>query len=161
MASMNRILIVDDHPMFRSTLRAFLSQEPDFHIVGLAGSLRDAIWQVGSLNPDLVLTDLNMPDARGVEAVSGIKRHYPDVKILVLTLHRESEFVQQCHDAGAAGYIIKDAIHEQLRDGMRAVLSGKTYIAADATNSLGLHYRPGRAAAGESRRRFQQHFSLN
>src|SRR5512140_3038071 len=147
MVTVNRILIVDSYPLFRSTLRAFLSQEPDFQIVGMAGSMRDAIWSVGALNPDLVLTDLSMPDARGVEAVAGIKRHYPEVKILVVSFHRESEFMQQCRDAGAAGYVVKDAIHNELCDGMRAVLGGSDYLGADAADAMVPHFLPGSAAA--------------
>ena len=153
---MHRILIVDSYPLFRSTLRTFLSQEPDFQIVGMAGSMRDAIWSVGALDPDLVLTDLRMPDARGVEAVAGIKRHYPDVKILVVSFYQEYEFKQQCRDAGAAGYIVKDAIHEELCDGMRAVLRGGSYPGAETADAMAPHYLPG----GNGRRTFPHSPSL-
>src|SRR3970040_2168904 len=73
MITTNRILIVDDHRLFREVLREFLSQEPDFQIVGEAGTTSDAIRSVGALSPQLVLTDLNMPDTRGVEAVTELK----------------------------------------------------------------------------------------
>ena len=161
MSTMNRILIVDSYPQFRSTLRTYLSKDPDFQIVGVAGSLRDAIWYVGSLKPDLVLTDLTMPDARGVEAVSGIKRHYPDVKILVLSLHRESEFKLKCWGAGAAGYVVKDAIHDELRDGIRAVLGGRTYLGANAAGSMVPDYRAGSSAFVERRSRSPHGVSLH
>ena len=149
MLSMNRILIVDSYPLFRSTLRTFLSQEPDFQIVGTAGSMRDAIWSVGSLDPDLVLTDLRMPDARGVEAVAGIKRHYPDVKVLVVSFQREIEFKQQCRDAGAAGYVVKDAIHDELCDAIRAVLCGPVYPGADAPGRMAAQQVLASAASGK------------
>ncbi len=154
MAAMNRILIVDSHALFRNTLRAYLSQEPDFQIVGVAGSMRDAIWCVGSLHPDLVLTELTMPDARGVEAVTGIKRHYPQVKILVLSFHGESEFKHHCRDAGADGYVVKDAIHDELRDVMRAALSGKTFPGMDAADGKVPHYLLAPAAPGSGSGRF-------
>ncbi len=156
MVTVNRILIVDSYPLFRSTLRAFLSQEPDFQIVGMAGSMRDAIWSVGALNPDLVLTDLRMPDARGVEAVAGIKRHYPQVKILVVSFYQENEFKQQCRDAGAAGYVLKDAIHDDLRDGMRAVLRGRTYPDAETADTMLPQYLQASAATGKVRQLFPQ-----
>ena len=156
MPMMNRILIVDSHALFRSTLRAYLSQEPDFQIVGVAGSMRDAIWSVGSLVPDLVLTELTMPDARGVEAVAGIKRHYPEVKIVVLSFHRENEFMQRCRDAGAADYLVKDAIHDDLCDVIRAVLRRKTYLGTDAADGLVPDYLPGSAALGEGYGAFPQ-----
>lgn len=132
MITTNRILIVDDHPLFREVLREFLSQEPDFQIVGEAGTTSDAIRSVGALSPQLVLTDLNMPDTHGVEAVTELKRHHPDVMVLVISLHREYEFKQSCRRAGAVGYVVKDAIHEELCDGIRTVLGGKTYLGADA-----------------------------
>jgi DNA-binding NarL/FixJ family response regulator len=160
MVTMNRILIVDSYPLFRSTLRTFLAQEPDFEIVGVAGNMRDAIWSVGSLDPDLVVTDLAMPDARGIEAVTGIKRHYPEVKVLVLSFHCENEFKQQCHDAGAAGYVVKDAIHDELREGIRAVLNGSTYLGADAADAMVPDYLPGFAATGIGRSPLPHSLSL-
>ena len=134
MITLNRILIVDDHALFRVALREFLSQEPDFQIVGEAGSMRDAIRAVAAFSPHLVLTDLSMPDAHGIEAVSEIRRHYPDVKILVVSLHRENEIKHRCRKAGAAGYVVKDAIYDELRDGIRLVLGGMTYLGKDATD---------------------------
>jgi len=151
MADMTRILIVDSYPLFRSTLRTFLSQEPDFQIVGTAGSMRDAIWSVGSLDPDLVLTDLRMPDARGVEAVAGIKRHYPEVIVLVVSFQKEIEFKQQCRDAGAAGYVVKDAIHNELCGGIRAALRGAAFHGADADDVMVSQYLRNSAASGKGR----------
>lgn len=151
MITMNRILIVDDHALFRDALREFLSQEPDFQIVGEAGNIREAIRSVGALSPHLVLTDLNMPDTHGVEAVTEIKRHYPDVKILVISLHRENEFKRRCRKAGAAGYVVKDAIHDELRDGIRTVLGGKIYLGADAPDERVSDYVLGSAATKEHR----------
>lgn len=150
-ATMIRILIVDSYPQFRSTLRTFLSREPDFQIVGVASNMRDAIWSVGSLKPDLVLTDLAMPDARGVEAVTGIKRHYPEVKVLVLGFRCESDFKLKCWGAGAAGYVVKDAIHDELRDGIRTVLGGRTYLGANAAGTMVPDYRAGSAAFSADR----------
>ena len=131
MISLYRILIVDDHALFRGAVREFLSQEPDFQIVGEAGNMRDAIRAVGAMSPHLVLTDLSMPDTHGIEAVTEIKRHYPDMKILVISLHRDKEIKHLCRKAGAAGYIMKDAIYEELRDGIRIVLGGMTYLGKD------------------------------
>jgi DNA-binding NarL/FixJ family response regulator len=151
MITMNRILIVDDHALFRDALRELLSQEPDIQIVGEAGNLREAIRCVGTWSPHLVLTDLTMPDTHGIEAVTEIRRHYPEVKILVISFHRETEFKHRCRKAGAAGYIVKDAIHDELRDGIRAVLGGKTYLGADAPDETVSDYVVGSAATHEDR----------
>lgn len=129
----NRILIVDDHAAYRVALRAYLSQEPDFQVVGEAGNLCEALRSIGILSPHLVLTDLTMPDAHGIEAVAAIRQRYPELKILVVSSHREHEYKHRCRNAGAAGYIVKDAIHDELRDGIRAVLGGKTYMGADTS----------------------------
>jgi DNA-binding NarL/FixJ family response regulator len=136
MPALNRILIVDDHAPFRSALRGFLSEQADMLIVGEAANLHDAIDCVVSMSPDLVLTDLTMPDARGIEAVTEIKRHYPDMNILVLSSHAENEYKRCCRNAGAAGYIAKNAISDELCAGIRAVLSGEYYLAANAAGAM-------------------------
>lgn len=126
---MNRILVVDDNEPFRRVLRDFLSKEPDFEIVGEAGRLGEAISAIGNLSPHLVITDLSMPDASGVEAVAEIRRLYPEVKILVLSSHREHEYQDLCRKAGADGYIVKDRVHDALLDLVRTLLGG---LGADA-----------------------------
>ena len=136
MRNMNRILIVDDHALFRGAVRDLLSQEPDIRIVGEAGNLREALHCVEAYSPDLVLTDLAMPDARGIDAVTELKRHYPDVKIVVVSFHRENEYKRGCRRAGAVGYVVKDAIGDELREGIRAVLGGKAYMGADAAEAM-------------------------
>ena len=156
MITMNRILIVDDHALFCDALREYLSQEPDFHIVGEAGNLRDALRSVGTLSPHLVLTDLTMPDTHGIEAVTEIKRHDPHVKIVVVSLHGEIEFKHRCRKAGAAGYIVKDAIHAELLEGIRTVLRGKTYLGADALDVMVPEYMVGFAAT-KSERSYRLH----
>jgi DNA-binding NarL/FixJ family response regulator len=132
MATASRILIVENNAPFRAALRQLLSQETDLQVVGEACNMREAIDSVESLAPNLVLTDLRMSDAHGIEAVAEMKRHYPDVKVVVISFHSENEYRDQCREAGAAGYVAKDAVHDELRDGIRTVLSGRTYPAADA-----------------------------
>jgi DNA-binding NarL/FixJ family response regulator len=148
---MNRILIVDDNAPFRDALRTFLAQEPELRVVGEAGNMREAIGSIGTLSPHLVLTDLTMPDTHGIEVVSEIKRHYPDVKILVISLHHEIEFKHRCRKAGAAGYIVKDAIHDELRDGIRNVLSGKIYMGRDTQDRIVPDFLVGSAPTNEGR----------
>lgn len=146
MITMHRILIVEDNALFRRELRAFLSREPDFQVVGEAGSIREAMRAVGTLLPDLVLTDLTMPDAHGIEAVTEINRCYPDVKILVISLHAENEYKHWCFKAGAVGYVVKDSIHDELCDGIRAALGGKTYLSLNSAGEMVPGFVVGRAA---------------
>jgi len=127
----HRLLIVEDHTLLRAGLRALLSQEPDIEIVGEADNGRDAIQAVGALSPHLVLMDLTMPGMNGIEAIRDIKRRYPETRVLVLTIHKTDEYIHESLRAGANGYILKDATHDELRVAIRSVLNGKTYLSPD------------------------------
>ena len=98
-----RILIAEDHALVRAGLRILLSQEAEFEVVGEAGNGRDAVRAVGELQPHVVLMDLAMPGMNGMEAILDIKRRYPGVRILVLSLHKTEEFVLASLRAGADG----------------------------------------------------------
>lgn len=126
-----RVLIVEDHTLLRAGLHALLSQDKEIEIVGEADNGRDAIQLIGSLSPHLVLTDLSMPGMNGIEAIVDIKRRYPKVHVLVLTVHKTDEYIHESLRAGADGYILKDASHDELRIAIRSVLNGKTYLSPD------------------------------
>ncbi len=150
MSGKHGILIVEDHTLMRVGLRSLLSADADIEIVGEAGNGRDAVRLVGTVSPHLVLMDLTMPGSNGIETIEEIKRRYPEVKILVLTLHRADEYVQESFKAGANGYILKDASHDELRLAIRSVLSGKTYVSPDISGSLISNYRGGGKSPGFS-----------
>ncbi len=136
MSTKQRILIVEDHTLLRAGLRALLSQDADIEIVGEASNGRDAIQAVGTLSPHLVLMDLNMPGMNGIEAMLDIKRRYPETRVLVLTLHKTEEYIHESLRAGADGYILKDATHDELRVAVRSVLNGKTYLSPDISSKV-------------------------
>jgi DNA-binding NarL/FixJ family response regulator len=150
MNTKRRILIVDDHTVLRVGLRALLAQDPDIEIAGEAGNGRDAIRSIGTLHPNLVLMDLTMPGTNGIEAIAEIKRRYPEVRILVLTLHRADEYIHESLRAGADGYILKDATHEELRVAIRSVLNGKTYLSPDISSRVISGYLGGGKGIGVS-----------
>jgi len=131
MIEKKRVLIVEDHTLLRAGLKALLSQDTDIEIVGEAENGRDAVRLVGTLAPDLVLTDLSMAGMNGIESIVDIKRRYPDVRVLVLTIHKTDEYIFAALRAGANGYILKDASHDELRIAIRSVLNGKTYLSPD------------------------------
>ncbi len=131
-----RILIVEDHTLLRVGLRALLTQDPEIEVVGESSNGRDAIRSIPTLNPHLVLMDLTMPGIDGIEAITEIKRRYPQVRILVLTLHRTEEYIHESLRAGADGYILKDATHDELRVAIRSVLNGKTYLSPDISSKV-------------------------
>jgi two-component system response regulator NreC len=123
-----RIVIAEDHTIIREGLRALLSVDPLFEIVGEAEDGRDAIRCVETLMPDLVLMDLSMPKMDGMEAIREIKQRFPETKILALTVHKTEEHILAALRAGADGYAVKDASHAELSVAIKSILSGKSYL---------------------------------
>lgn len=131
-----RILIVEDHTLLRAGLSALLARDADIEVVGEADNGRDAVRSVPVVAPDLVLMDLSMPASNGIEAIHEIKKRYPSVRVLVLTLHKSDEYIQESLRAGADGYILKDASNDELRVAVRSVLNGKTYLSPDISSKV-------------------------
>ncbi len=123
-----RIVIAEDHTIIREGLRALLDREPNLEIVGEAGDGLAAIRCVDNLSPDLVLMDLSMPKMNGLEAIRNIKNLNPDTKIIVLTVHKTEEYVLSTLQAGADGYVLKDANHLELRMAINNIMAGRRYL---------------------------------
>lgn len=136
MIGKKRIFVVEDHTLLRAGLKALLAQDSELEIVGEADNGRDAVQMIGTLSPDIVLTDLSMPGMNGIEAIVDIKRRFPSTRILVLTVHKTDEYIHESLRAGADGYILKDASHDELRIAIRSVLGGKTYLSPDISSKV-------------------------
>jgi len=136
MSEVQRILIVEDHALLRAGLRALLSRDTDIEIVGEADNGKDAMFAIAQYVPHLVLMDLTMPGTNGVEAIAEIKRRHPEVRVLVLTIHKTNEYILESLRAGADGYILKDATQDELRVAIRSVLKGKTYLSPDISEKV-------------------------
>ena len=121
MNTKHRILIIGDTPL-SAELRALLIYEPDLEIVGQADNGCGGVHTVGQCSPALVLLDLTKPDMTGIETLTAIKTRYPNVRVLVITLHKNEEFIHACLTVGADGYVLKDAIHEELLTAIHSVL---------------------------------------
>ncbi|MCG8023741.1 MAG: response regulator transcription factor [Candidatus Thiodiazotropha endolucinida] len=130
------IVIAEDHNILRAGLKALLTSNPQFDVVGEADNSRDAIRRVIELKPDLVIMDLNMPGLNGMDAIREIKERMPDIKTLVLTVHNEEEYVLASLKAGANGYVLKDATQNELMTAAERVLNGKTYLSAEITEKV-------------------------
>jgi len=150
MDARHRVLVVDDHTLFRAGLKALLLQSPELEVVGEAANGRDAIRCVAELKPDLVLMDITMPGMNGIEAVTEIKRRYPEVRVLVMTLHTAEDYIHASLKAGADGYILKDATQDEFRVAMRSVLLGKTYLSIDVSAKVVSGYLGGGKTSGTS-----------
>jgi DNA-binding NarL/FixJ family response regulator len=136
MGDKQRIFIVEDHTLLRAGLRALLLQDPDLEIIGEADNGRDAVRAIGTMLPNLVLMDISMPGMNGIEAMHDIKRRNPGIRILILTVHKSDEYIHESLRAGADGYILKDATHDELQIAIRSVLKGKTYLSPDISDRV-------------------------
>jgi NarL family two-component system response regulator LiaR len=119
-----RVLIVDDHSVVRKGIQMFLATEPSIQVVGEAGDGQGAIRKATDLRPDVILMDLVMPHGDGVEAIAEIKRRIPNVKIIVLTTFKDEARVNAALQAGADGYLLKDADGDALLQAIHAVQQG-------------------------------------
>jgi DNA-binding NarL/FixJ family response regulator len=135
-ASEIRILLVDDHPLVRDGLRARLETAPRLRVVGEAGSGQEAIEQAGACRPDLVLMDVNMKGGSGIDATARLLQHYPGVAVLVLSMHDKPEYVTQAIQAGARGYVLKDAPGKDIVLAIDTVMGGGIYYSAALARQL-------------------------
>lgn len=121
------VLLVDDHPFVREGIRSFLSDLPDYEVVGEASCGAEALKLAQQHDPDFILLDINMPGINGLEAVGQLRKSTPEAKILILTVHNSREYVLHVAKSGAHGYILKEAPPEELLQAMNAIRSGQKY----------------------------------
>ena len=123
-----RLLLVDDHAVVRSGLRMLLSSENDVEIAGEAGTAAEAIQAAEQVKPDVILMDIGLPDLSGIDATREIKRKFPKVAIVALTIHEDQEYFFKMLEAGASGYVPKRAAPDELLTAIRAAASGQVYL---------------------------------
>jgi DNA-binding NarL/FixJ family response regulator len=131
-----RIVLAEDHTILREGLRALLTTDPDFEIIGEAADGRAAVRFVEKQIPDLILMDLSMPRMTGMDAIREIKKRYPQTKIIALTVHKTEEYLRTTLQAGADGYVLKDATHDELMMAIQSVLKGKTYLSPGVSGKV-------------------------
>ena len=144
---MIKVLIADDHAIVRAGLRALLVEATDFDLVGEAVGGYEAIDLIGRTNPDVLILDLSMPDLDGISVTRQIKPQFPDLKILILTLHEDEAMLKEAIKAGAVGYILKRAAEAELISAIRVILRGDIYVDPSMVRGLieespQLHVKP-------------------
>jgi two-component system, NarL family, response regulator NreC len=123
-----RVLLVDDHAVFRSGLRRILASEDDIDVVGEAESGERAVFEAIANTPDVVVMDVVMPGKTGIEAMPAVLQAVPQAKVLMLSMQDDPRYVRQAFDAGASGYVLKEAADTEVVDAVRAVARGEQYV---------------------------------
>ncbi len=126
-----RVLLVDDHKLMREGLRALLAGAPDIDVVGEASDGRGALDLVRTLQPDVVVMDIGMPELNGIEACRRIRTEHERVKVIALSTHTDKRYVHHMLEAGACGYLLKIAAHDDLLRAVRAASLGRTYLSPE------------------------------
>ena len=125
---MVRVALCDDHGVVRSGLRRILAAEPDLEVVGEAGTIREAVVLAASERPDVFVMDLNLPDGSGINATATVRKASPATRVLILTVHDDVAYLRRAFEAGADGYVLKEAADVELVHAVRQVASGRQYV---------------------------------
>lgn len=128
MSTLKRILIVDDHPLYRDGLRARLSARPDFSVVGEAGTSAEGLRMAKELAPDLAVVDISLPDGSGIELTREMRAVRPDMPVLIVSMHAKLDFIAAAFQAGASGYMSKESGGEGILQAIDTVLTGGQYL---------------------------------
>lgn len=131
-----KVLIVDDEKLIRQGLEILLMNYEDIEVVGTASNGKEAFERTMELEPDVVLMDIRMPESDGIEGVQLIKKHKPEVKIVILTTFKDHEYIESALKYGASGYLLKDSSEELIHSAIRASLSGNIIIHPEMTTEI-------------------------
>ncbi len=131
-----KIFLTDDHAILVGGLVKIIESENDLEIVGSAGTVAETMDKLSQVHVDLLITDYNLPDEDGLSLVRKVNRKYPNIKILVLSMHDEAHLVKEILKEGIQGYLIKKDSHKELIDAIYTIQSGKTYLSSDVSKML-------------------------
>jgi DNA-binding NarL/FixJ family response regulator len=144
MGAKKKVLIAEDHKLFREGIKALLSTRDELEIVGEAADGLEAIRCARKFKPEIVLLDLSMPKLSGISAITELKNQIPEIKILAVTIHEDDQYVLEAFNAGADGYCLKDAGRNELMVAIESVLAGKRYISPSISENVMEGYLEGR-----------------
>lgn len=136
-----KIAIIDDHQLFREGVKRILDFEPNFEVVAEGDDGSDALTLVETYHPDVIIMDINMPKINGVEATRELIDHYPDAKVLILSIHDDENYVSHALKTGATGYLLKEMDADALIDAVKVVADGGSYLHPKVTHNLVKEFR--------------------
>jgi two-component system, NarL family, response regulator NreC len=136
-----RILLADDHAVVRQGFRMILNAHSDLEIVGEAGNGREAVELAAALKPDVVVMDVTMPELNGIEATRRLTADNPHIRVVALSMHKDSVYVREILRAGARGYLLKESVADDLVAAVRAVAAGEGYLSPAISNAVLDDYR--------------------
>jgi DNA-binding NarL/FixJ family response regulator len=131
-----RIVLADDHAMFRALLKKVLKERTDLEIVGEASDGFELLGMLSQISPHLVMLDISMPNLRGIDAIHEIKTNHPDIRVLILTMHKDMDFLHQAFRAGANGYLLKEDEETEIFSAIETIRAGRTYISPLLSKSV-------------------------
>ncbi len=131
-----KVLIVEDHPIMRSGLAQLIGQESDLVVCGEAEDVHGALEAIEKSKPDIAVVDISLKDSNGIELIKNIKIRWPELAVLVLSMHDESFYAERALRAGARGYVAKAEVSTKVITGIRQVLSGKVYVSEKITSKM-------------------------
>lgn len=143
------VFIADDHKIFRDGIISLLDNEDDIQVVGEAGNEEELFEKVTGLQPMVILMDISMGASNGIEATEKILKRFPNIKVLALSMHSESSYILKMLEAGASGYLLKDAGSREMIAAIHTVASGDTYFSQQVSQTLLNHLHSGKKVLGK------------
>jgi len=138
-----RVLLADDHALVRAGIRALLSTIEGVEVIAEAGNGREALQLIRELQPDIVLLDITLPDLSGLEVLKESKKDFPDLRVIILTVHEAGEYAMEALRSGAAGYLPKSAAANELQVAIKIVSRGETYVSGEVSRKTLLEFSKG------------------
>ena len=142
--NINRItvLLADDHPLVQDGIRTRFEEFEDIDVIGVASDGEELLQKAALLNPDIIIADISMPRINGLEATRLLSQKHPEIKVLILTMHDNKEYMQNAIDSGAKGYILKDQPADEMITAVRSIYNGESHFCSKATDVLSNKKQP-------------------
>jgi DNA-binding NarL/FixJ family response regulator len=136
MSEKKRILIIDDHPLFREGLKAIIERDSRFEVVGEAGNGREGLQLTKKLKPDMIIVDISLPDRSGIQLTREIRTLLSTTRILIVSMHSKIDYIAEAFQAGATGYVVKESASERLLQGLESVANGDYFLDSSVSHAV-------------------------